>query len=100
MDHHKPVIVTMETSQLTMVLLTTEPSIEEPLTAHWHQIHIGNRKKVQQIIIRMLLETTSSVGWGGINLTEIFFKTLRNLSKFKKKYYIKLVNVRIYRNRF
>ncbi len=77
MDHHKPAIVTMETSQLTMVLLTTEPSIEAPLTAHWPLIHIGNQQMVQRIVIRMLLETTSSVGWGGINLTDFFFKNLK-----------------------
>ena len=84
MDHHKPVTVIMETSQLTTVQLTTEVSITELLTVHWHLIHIGNQVVVQRIVIQIQQETTNSVGWDGINLTEFFLKTLRNLSKLKK----------------
>ena len=74
----------METSQLTTVQLTTEVSITELLTVHWHLIHIGNQVVVQRIVIQIQQETTNSVGWDGINLTEFFLKTLRNLSKLKK----------------
>mgnify|MGYP006998201979 CR=1 FL=1 len=72
MDHHKPAIVTMETLQLTMVQLTMVQSTKALLTVHWHLIHIGNQVAVTQTLIQIQLETTHSVGWGGINLTEFF----------------------------